>query len=232
MSSTSPDGPVDKDARPARGGHDAAWRSLPLIVLFVAMVSAGLAADLWTKHHVFESLLDEPQLADQVASLQRRTPRDLPPGTLLAAMQLSRSFAPGVDLTLSTNPGVVFGHPMPRPVVVVATLAMVVLVVVFFLTSPRDAWPLHVALALILAGALGNLYDRLFSVVALPGAEPIRYQVRDFIDCSQIGYKWVFNVADVWLVVGVVVILLHWFWTGRTQDPRRNAAGGRATQGD
>ena len=71
-------------------------------------------------------------------------------------------------------------------------------------------------MALILAGALGNLYDRLLSRVALPGFPPIEREVRDFIDCSRIPlpfgfrYKWIFNVADVWLVLGVIVLMLYW----------------------
>jgi lipoprotein signal peptidase len=65
---------------------------------------------------------------------------------------------------------------------------------------------------MILAGALGNLYDRLFSVVQVPapGAEPILRHVRDFIDLSQIGYKWVFNIADALLVIGVGILMILW----------------------
>ena len=66
---------------------------------------------------------------------------------------------------------------------------------------------MHAALAFILAGALGNLYDRLFGAVSIPGFEPIRYQVRDFIDCSELYYRWVFNVADMLLVIGVAMLI-------------------------
>jgi lipoprotein signal peptidase len=86
----------------------------------------------------------------------------------------------------------------------------------WFATSHRKAWSVHLSTALILAGALGNLYDRLASRIALPGMEPILYNVRDFLDCSSIPlpfgfrYVWVFNIADVWLVVGVGMMMLHW----------------------
>ena len=79
---------------------------------------------------------------------------------------------------------------------------------------------LHVALAFVLAGALGNLYDRLWSQVRLPGDGVIKYEVRDFIDCSGLYYPWVFNVADVLLVVGVAMLLLHSFLAERKAKKR------------
>jgi len=96
----------------------------------------------------------------------------------------------------------------------------------FFAVSQADAWLMHIALALVLGGALGNLYDRLFSVVVLPGYEPIRYQVRDFIDCSELYYRWVFNVADTWLVIGAGLLAAHWLAMAIRQQ-RQAAVTGR-----
>ena len=45
--------------------------------------------------------------------------------------------------------------------------------------------------------------------------DPILRNVRDFIDCSDLGYPWVFNVADVLLVIGVAILGLHWFFVDR-----------------
>ena len=84
--------------------------------------------------------------------------------------------------------------------------------------SPARARSMHVALALILAGAVGNLYDRLFGVVSIPGFEPIKYQVRDFVDCSGLHYPWIFNAADAYLVAGVAVIILHMIAAPRRQS--------------
>jgi signal peptidase II len=107
---------------------------------------------------------------------------------------------------------------MYRGLVAAATIATILLVMYFFLTSPAKAWAVHLALAMILGGALGNLYDRLWGSVTVPGYEPIRYQVRDFIDCSSLHYPWVFNVADAWLVLGVAILLFAWWRMGRTAD--------------
>ena len=139
-----------------------------------------------------------------------RTPM---PGEVLHHFQ--RQVIPGLRFTLSTNPGVVFGLPMARWLVAIAHAGAGLLVLILFATSDRRAYMIHVALALTLAGALGNFYDRMFSEVVLPGYATIRHQVRDFIDCSQLHYKYIFNVADVFLVLGVVILILHWILGAR-----------------
>jgi signal peptidase II len=191
--------------------------------VFVAAGAAALAADLWTKHEVFERLLDDPSLPARVRALAGEA--DVPADGVLGPLRIQRRVMPGVKLTLSTNPGVVFGLPMPRWAVAVATVLTIAMVMYFFATSDARALPVHAALALVLAGALGNLYDRLFSTVVVPGlAEPIRRQVRDFIDCTELCWLWVFNVADVWLVVGVAGLILHWYAAGRRDRQAGKAA--------
>jgi len=194
------------------------------VATFLLVAAAGLAADLWTKHAVFQSLLSQPAVIARGRALAPLA-RSTPPDQLLHELNASRTLADGVKLTLSTNPGVVFGLPMARWAVALATLATIALVGCFFATSAAGAWGVHVALALVLAGALGNLYDRMFSVVPIPGTgAAVRGQVRDFIDCAALGYPWVFNVADVLLVVGVAVLLVHWWRGGRRAGGRDRAA--------
>ena len=142
---------------------------------------------------------------------------------MLRQLHVQRQVGWGFRLTLSTNPGVVFGLPMPPLVVAVATVFTIGLVGYFFGSSPAAAYWLHVALAMILSGAMGNFYDRMLSVVHVPGlAEPITGQVRDFMDFSQIrllglNYPYIFNVADVFLVVGVLMLMVHWWSAGRRE---------------
>jgi len=191
-----------------------AWKSPAAAILFIAVAAAGLAGDLWTKHAVFADLLTDADLPRRVASVRQaladQNGQDPGARDVLHALQLGQPLALGVRVRLSTNPGVVFGLPMPRWLVQVATVATVLLVGGFFAASrPRDRW-LHIAAGLILAGALGNLYDRLFAAVSLPGIDPIRCEVRDFLDFGAWGYPWVFNVADAWLVVGVAMVFIHW----------------------
>ena len=204
-----------------------AWRSPAAVVVFLVVAAAGTALDLVSKHVVFEDLLANPRLPAVAEELNQQIPQKLTSQQMLQLLQhrgeLRRQVAPGLRFTLSLNPGVVFGIRMNPLIVSIATGVTIVLVGAIFATSPAAAWPVHGALALILAGALGNWYDRLFSSVPLPTVEPITRHVRDFIDFSQLEiagrsiYPWIFNVADIWLVIGVGTLMVYWFLTGRKQ---------------
>ncbi len=198
-----------------------AWRSGWAIGAFVGIAALAAGADLWTKHLVFSRFLSAPTLPQRITETLGRPPYPdaTPQDTryLLQMLHIGQNVCPGLRFTLSTNPGVVFGiHWLPTWGVNLITGCMILFVAVFFGASEKTHSWLHVALAMILGGAIGNLYDRLASSVSLPHLPPIRYHVRDFLDCSTLGYPYIFNVADVWLVVGVVMILLYWLWTGRT----------------
>lgn len=195
----------DTKSRAADRPRRPAWRSAWAVGLFLSLAALSLAADLLSKHYVFQSLLRDPQavLRAQGAPTVRE-----------ALSEFRRPFCPGVDLSLSTNRGVVFGLPAPRWLMVASTPVAVVAVGLLFGFSDRRAFWSHAALAFILAGALGNLYDRLFSHVVVPGFPAIENQVRDFIDCSQLHWKWVFNVADAWLVIGVGILVVRQLFAG------------------
>ena len=196
-----------------------AAKSLGAILLFLLATAAGLAADLASKHAVFTSLLRDPALLQEVHELRIRC--DPQPEARQLLTRFGRPAFWGVRFTLSANPGVVFGWSMPPWTVVGATIVTVGLVGLFFATSDRTAWSAHLGLACVLGGALGNLYDRLYSRIEIPDVAPIVRNVRDFIDCSQLHYPWVFNVADMLLVAGVAMLGLHWFFVDR---PRHKAS--------
>jgi len=190
---------------------EPAFRSAAAVALFVVLTVSGLAADLASKHAVFESLLNDPELTARAEGVRPAAEARHPDkATKIVLHEFRRPLCCGIQLTLSTNPGVVFGWSMPPWAVIASTVLTVGLVGWFFASSDRRARSMHLAMAFILAGALGNLYDRLYSHVAPLGMEAIQRNVRDFIDCSAWGYPWVFNIADVLLVVGVGVIALNW----------------------
>lgn len=185
-----------------------AGRSVPAILVFLTITVAALAADLLSKHYVFESYLNDSVL---ITKAKRECDKyHQPPTSRQILYQFQKTVFWKVKFTLSTNPGVVFGWAMPRWAVAAASVFTIILVGFFFATSDRKAWPLHLALACILSGALGNLYDRFFSSVSPLGMTPILCNVRDFIDCSDLYYPWVFNIADVLLVIGVTVLAIQW----------------------
>ena len=200
--------------------RNAAFRRPTAIVLFLAAAAAGLAGDLLSKHYVFECMLSDPAIPCRIESVRRQAlvqagHPEPAPSEVLHLLNLRRRLCPGVSLTLSTNPGIVFGLAMPRWAVGIVTVATIVLVFVFFAVSGAKARLLHLGLACVLAGAMGNLYDRLCARVALPGDGVIRHRVRDFIDCSELYYPWVFNVADALLVVGAAMLVLYSFLADR-----------------
>lgn len=120
-------------------------------------------------------------------------------------------------MTYAENPGSAFGlfgmwPPTFRFVfLTIVTLAAVALIVGVYRKVREDQRVRQVALVLVLAGAIGNFTDRL-----------ARRYVIDFIDWGVRDIRWpTFNLADVFVVVGVGLLLLT---DGR---PLRVVAGGQ-----
>ena len=86
-----------------------------------------------------------------------------------------------------------------RNLLVGFSIIAVVVVLVLIWKMGRSVSLMSVALALILGGAIGNLYDR------------IRYlHVVDFLEVHIVHYHWPdFNVADSAIVVGACLLLLE-----------------------
>ncbi|MCX7630085.1 MAG: signal peptidase II [Geminicoccaceae bacterium] len=129
---------------------------------------------------------------------------------VLASFETGEKLAitPFFNLVLVWNPGVSFGllgelgdH---RPALLVAlTLFVMILLGVWLWREQRSASRL--ALVLVLAGAFGNLVDR------------IRFgAVVDFLDFHWAGYHWpAFNLADSAIVAGAGLLLLDGLWSAR-----------------
>lgn len=125
----------------------------------------------------------------------------------------SRELVPGVlDLTFLRNPGAAFGMGASMTVILSVVSLAVVVVVVRMATRLRDPW-WTVGLGLLLAGALGNLTDR---ILREPGV--LRGHVVDFIDYG----PFVGNVADIYLTVAAVVIIVR-SWQGYALDGTRES---------
>jgi signal peptidase II len=109
-------------------------------------------------------------------------------------------------LTHVLNTGAAFsmfessGSPLlVRNLLIAFSIAAVVVVLVLIWRMGRAVTFTALALALILGGAVGNLYDR------------VRYHfVVDFLEVHIIHYHWPdFNVADSAIVVGACLLLLE-----------------------
>lgn len=108
-------------------------------------------------------------------------------------------------LTLAYNEGAAMGLPVGDVhTAVLGALSLLVglLIFVWYRNVPRDGRLPAAALALVLAGALGNGWERLLSGRG----------VVDFIDLGLGSYRfYVFNVADVGITVGAI-LLATWLW--------------------
>jgi signal peptidase II len=93
------------------------------------------------------------------------------------------------------NSGAAFGiFQNGNPVFTILAIIVVLLIIYYFPRTERNDWWLRIAMSLQLAGAAGNLIDRLFFA-----------HVTDFIS---VGNFAIFNVADASISVGVAVLLL------------------------
>lgn len=115
-----------------------------------------------------------------------------------------------VELVLSRNPGSAFSLFQGFTPLLAVVAAVVAVVLVRAVRDTEDPWTV-VALSLVLAGALGNLADRVFRS---PGF--LHGEVVDFVS---IGAWPSFNVADSAITVGAVaLVVVTW---------RRGAPAGR-----
>ncbi|EUJ37345.1 signal peptidase II [Brochothrix campestris] len=103
-------------------------------------------------------------------------------------------------ITSIRNRGAAWGILEDHMSIFYVITTVVVLAIVFaFYKYKKEHFTLHLSLSLILAGAVGNLVDR------------IRYQeVVDFIQTIWGNYYFpIFNVADMCLSIGVVVLMVY-----------------------
>jgi signal peptidase II len=113
-----------------------------------------------------------------------------------------------VRLVLWYNKGAAFGFSFGGKWVHIGlTLVAMGVVVYLILRTPKDHRAILCGFALILGGAVGNLWDRLANG-----------QVTDFIDVGIGNLRWpTFNIADSSVVVGVSLILLASYLAERAE---------------
>lgn len=124
-----------------------------------------------------------------------------------------------VKITFVENPGMAFGIDVGDSKLWLSLFSLVASIgILFYLYKVRDKSPiLKLALALIFAGAVGNLIDRFFYGIFFDYAPLFYGKVVDFInveffDFTLFGHtyeRWpIFNIADASVTVGVFVLIL------------------------
>ena len=96
------------------------------------------------------------------------------------------------------NTGAAFSI-MEGKVSILILISAIMLVIIYSMTfSYEEGKTTNIAFGLLFGGVFGNLVDRVFCGF-----------VRDFIDIDLFGYNFpVFNIADVSIVIGVLLILM------------------------
>jgi signal peptidase II len=183
-------------------------------LLLLAVVVLGTAIDLASKTIAFNTLADAPVAIDRRAvidatELQALLPRH-EPTTIIPHV---------LDLQLVLNPGAVFGIGAGKRVffIIATTLAIGFALWMFVRwTGPRDRLA-HAAIGLVIAGGLGNLYDRVRFACVRDFLHPLPNVHYPFgISTPWSGreiWPYVSNLADLWLIIGVA-ILVAFLWRG------------------
>lgn len=103
------------------------------------------------------------------------------------------------QFTYITNDGMAFGIDFPFGYFIFSLVSVLLTLFLFWYlwTVRNDSLVIRLGLAMIIAGAVGNLIDRL-----------MLGEVIDFLDFMIGNFHWyVFNLADSYVTVGMVLIL-------------------------
>ena len=107
---------------------------------------------------------------------------------------------PYLNLYLIWNKGIAFGLFSFEKFFIYQSISLVIFIisiVLIIMIVKSDGFKKY-SLILILGGALGNLFDRIY-YSAVP----------DFIDLHINGFHWfIFNVADIFITIGVINLIL------------------------
>ncbi len=125
------------------------------------------------------------------------------------------------DFRLVHNTGGAFGAFEGAPLVLGALSVAVCAFVVFYLVklAPRSSVPMVIGLGLVFAGGLGNMVDRFSYGYVVDFIEPL------FIEFP------VFNVADIGVTCGLVIVFLTYLLEGKKQADVRLAAEAEQQEG-
>lgn len=211
--------------------NPSAWRSRVAWLWLLAACLIALATDLASKEIAFRTVADAP--VPVVREEVLRVKRDIDPRAI--TQELVPKHEPvtviphALDFQLVLNPGAVFGSgPGQRGFFIGFTVIALGFALAMFAkwTLAQDRWA-HAGIGMLIGGGLGNLYDRLFHAC-----------VRDFIHPLP-GVKWPFgwrllgtdelwpyvsNLADLYLLIGIGILLVHLWQRDRAEAERLRTA--------
>lgn len=204
MTDSSPAEPAPQSPRPIR----LAGKSGAAIAFFLGVVTLILVADLGLKYWSFSNVAGrQVVLTEEVTVDHRGFWSKYPHSPTVVVPKV-------LELRLTTNTGAVFGLGKGNRLLFIAVSVVATGIIgLMFWRSPARAWGLHLALGMILSGALGNLYDRvLYRAVRdmlhmFPGVNLPFGLSWPGSGITEV-WPWIFNIADVVLMVGVGLVLI------------------------
>ena len=147
-------------------------------------------------------------------------------------------FGEFIKLTFIENPGMAFGIDVgPKMFLTIFTIAASMFIFFYIYKHRNDGLLIRLSLALILAGAIGNLIDRTFYGLIYNYASLFHGKVVDFVqvefwDFTFLGRTYttwpIFNIADVSVSMGFLIILFfhNKIFTSEPKPEGTGAAGG------
>jgi signal peptidase II len=173
------------------------FRSPAALARFALTTVLGLLLDLWTKWYAFHKLCISVWPNEQ--------------GHWRAVSRMYEAIPGVLQFEVTVNQGAVFGRLQGQwwLFIVISIAAIFFLTYLFAVSKQQRLY--QFILGLLLAGVLGNMYDRIVygyvrdMIHALPGwPNPLRF----LYDAPEI-FPWIFNVADSLLCVGVVMLAAY-----------------------
>lgn len=175
-----------------------ALRSRAAVACLLLTTGLGLSLDLWSKAYAWRTLAEGEPWRDAGGHLRVKSNESTPiPGWL--------------HFKVTVNEGAVFGLGQGNQTLfAVVSAAAIGFLCYLFATSGRR-WFYQVVLGLLLAGVLGNLYDRMtFRYVRdMLYIFPDRYV--NLLGQQREVFPWIFNVADTLLCLGVGLMVVYSF---------------------
>jgi signal peptidase II len=173
------------------------WKSPIACARFLGVAAVGVAVDLSLKSWAQGTLSPVDDSGD-------RPVRDVIPGL--------------IRLEWTRNRGAALGFFQgDRLMFLVVSVVAIGFLVHLFNSSRRGQWGYQIVLGMLLAGVLGNLYDRVTlgyvrdMIHILPGwrwPEGIAAHLPGWWSTPEV-FPWIFNIADSLLCVGVGLMILH-----------------------
>src|SRR5262245_25538892 len=194
----------------AAPAHPTTWRSGRAWAVLILVTVLGLAIDLVSKSVAFRCVADVPVEINRDEVLRTHTP------SLQIPLHAPVVVVPhALEFTLVANRGAVFGMGAgKRGVFIGFTVVALAFGLLLFATWTRPSeWLAHSAIGLLLAGGLGNLYDRILYACFRDFIHPLPRAELPF------GWQWpwggsevwpyVSNVADLFLIIGIGILVVR-----------------------